>query len=85
MEVFELKEWSTAPAFAAPGVTLDPDEPGFLHVDRPTWIILFEGSARHRSTDLVLKAPCVLRIDAGEAMDLEVLTAVRYWRYSLAT
>jgi hypothetical protein len=60
------------------------NEPGFSHVDRPTWMVLLEGSARHRGSDVVLEAPCLLRIETGEAMDLEVLTAVRYWRYSLA-
>jgi hypothetical protein len=84
MEVVELKEWSTAPRVVAPGVTLAPDEPGFTHVDRPTWVVLFEGSARHRSSGVVVKAPCLLRIEPGEAMDLEVLTAVKCWRYSLA-
>jgi hypothetical protein len=84
MEVVALKEWSTAPAFAAPGVTLDPDEPGFSHVDRPTWFVLFEGSARHRGTGVVIEAPCLLRIEPGEPIDLEVLTALRYWHYSLA-
>ena len=84
MKAFELKSWSTAPGFSAPRVTLDPDEPEFVHHRGRTWFVLVEGSVRHRSSDVVVHAPKVLCFDPGEAMDLEIISAIRHWDFTIS-
>jgi hypothetical protein len=84
VQTFEIESWSTAPAFAAVGVTLGPNEPEFRPFESTTWYVLIEGSVRHRGTNVIYDAPKALRFDAGELPDLEVLADIRYWDYTLA-